>query len=60
MSDTNGSIENSSAERNETIGSDASPSIESYPTDDGIVFHDSKNPLAWIETDHAVDLDSSA
>ncbi|WP_121742686.1 DUF7331 family protein [Natronorubrum halophilum] len=24
--------------------------IESYETDDGVVFYDSENPLAWVET----------
>lgn len=60
MSDTNGSIEGGNAEQNEIVDSDALPSVEFYLTDDGVVFHDSENPLAWIETDHVVDLDSSA
>ncbi|WP_246999479.1 DUF7331 family protein [Halosolutus gelatinilyticus] len=24
--------------------------IESYETDDGVVFYDAENPLAWVET----------
>ncbi|ELY99884.1 DUF7331 family protein [Natrialba asiatica] len=27
-----------------------SPTIESYETDDGVVFFDAQNPLAWVET----------
>ncbi|WP_171908149.1 DUF7331 family protein [Natrialba sp. SSL1] len=26
------------------------PTIESYETDDGVVFYDAQNPLAWVET----------
>lgn len=33
------------------------PSIESYETEDGIVFYDAENPLAWVETDRTLCLD---
>ncbi|ELZ13718.1 hypothetical protein C479_02696 [Halovivax asiaticus JCM 14624] len=33
------------------------PSIESYQTEDGIVFYDAENPLAWVETDRTLCLD---
>ena len=39
---------------------DAVRTTESYDTDDGVVFYDAENPLAWMLSDHVVDLDSSA
>jgi hypothetical protein len=39
---------------------DAIRMIESYETVDGMVFYDAENPLAWMLSDHVVDLDSSA
>ncbi|WP_254862562.1 DUF7331 family protein [Halovivax gelatinilyticus] len=30
------------------------PSIDSYETDEGIVFYDTENPLAWVETDRTL------
>ena len=39
---------------------DAVRSTESYETEDGVVFYDADNPLAWMQADHVVDLDSSA
>ena len=30
--------------------------IESYETEDGVVFYDAENPLAWVETSRAVSL----
>lgn len=40
--------------------SEAIRSTEHYETDDGVVFYDSENPLAWLQSDHAVELDSVA
>ena len=40
--------------------SDAIRSTESYETEDGVVFYDSENPLAWMQADEAIDLDSAA
>ncbi|MFC7045125.1 hypothetical protein ACFQH6_06570 [Halobacteriaceae archaeon GCM10025711] len=31
-------------------------SIEAYETDDGVVFYDAQNPLAWLKATHAVRL----
>lgn len=36
------------------------PSIESYETDDGVVFYDTENPLAWVETNRTLCLDDLA
>lgn len=36
------------------------PSIESYETEDGVVFYDTENPLAWVETDRTLCLDDLA
>ncbi|ELY76046.1 hypothetical protein C486_18539 [Natrinema gari JCM 14663] len=30
--------------------------IESYETDDGVVFYDAQNPLAWVETSRTLTL----
>lgn len=31
--------------------------IESYETDDGVVFYDAQNPLAWVETSQTLTLE---
>ncbi|WP_247728357.1 DUF4929 domain-containing protein [Halovivax limisalsi] len=36
------------------------PSIDSYETEDGVVFYDTENPLAWVETDRTLCLDEFA
>jgi len=33
--------------------------VETYETDDGIVFYDVDNPLAWLESDQVVPLDET-
>ncbi|WP_436343262.1 DUF7331 family protein [Natronorubrum sp. FCH18a] len=30
--------------------------VESYETDDGVVFYDAENPLAWVETSQTLTL----
>jgi hypothetical protein len=30
--------------------------IESYETDEGVVFYDAENPLAWVETTQTLSL----
>lgn len=35
-------------------------STESYEVAEGIVFYDAEDPLAWMQADHAVDLDDAA
>lgn len=32
------------------------PTVESYETDTGVVFYDSENPLAWVETEEPISL----
>ncbi|MFC6717518.1 hypothetical protein ACFQGT_04465 [Natrialbaceae archaeon GCM10025810] len=34
--------------------------IESYETDDGVVFYDAENPLAWVETTRPLSLEEVA
>ena len=34
--------------------------IESYETDDGVVFYDAENPLAWVETTQTLTLEDLA
>lgn len=36
------------------------PNIESYETEDGVVFYDTENPLAWVETNRPLCLDELA
>lgn len=33
---------------------------ERYETDEGVVFFDATNPLAWLQTEHTLDLDEQA
>lgn len=30
--------------------------IEAYETEDGVVFYDAENPLAWVETSQTLEL----
>ena len=39
---------------------EAIQSTETYQTDDGTVFYDAQNPLAWVQTDSAVRLSDRA
>jgi hypothetical protein len=34
--------------------------IESYETEDGVVFYDAENPLAWVETSQTLPLEDLA
>ena len=34
--------------------------VESYETDDGVVFYDAENPLAWVETTQTFALEDLA
>lgn len=34
--------------------------IESYEIDDGVVFYDAENPLAWVETSETLTLEDLA
>ncbi len=39
---------------------DGTRTIESYETEDGVVFYDAENPLAWVETSQTLVLDDLA
>ncbi|KDE60610.1 hypothetical protein EL22_08095 [Halostagnicola sp. A56] len=41
------------APRSELTGTET---IESYEIDDGVVFYDAENPLAWVETSRTLPL----
>lgn len=47
-------------ERTGTVPTDAVIATEFYETDAGVVFYDAENPLAWIQSDRTIDLDSVA
>ncbi|WP_306056901.1 DUF7331 family protein [Natronococcus wangiae] len=34
--------------------------IEAYETEDGVVFYDAENPLAWVETSRTLPLEELA
>lgn len=34
--------------------------VESYETEEGVVFYDAENPLAWVETARPISLDEIA
>ncbi|TYL40452.1 hypothetical protein CV102_02440 [Natronococcus pandeyae] len=34
--------------------------IEAYETEDGVVFYDAENPLAWVETSQTLPLEELA
>ncbi len=34
--------------------------IEAYETEDGVVFYDAENPLAWVETSRTLQLEELA
>lgn len=34
--------------------------VESYETDEGVVFYDAENPLAWVETTQTLALEDLA
>jgi hypothetical protein len=47
-------------EPTEPAVSEAVRATESYEVRDGVVFYDSENPLAWLQSDRTVDLDDAA
>ncbi len=62
MSNHASSEEADSAEelRSEPGLPDAVQSTETYRTDEGTVFYDSQNPLAWVQTDTTVSINEMA
>lgn len=41
-------------------GEDPRESVEAYDTEDGVVFYDARNPLAWLKSNYALSLDRNA
>ncbi|MUV88296.1 hypothetical protein GJ631_17480 [Natronomonas sp. CBA1123] len=63
MPEPNATSEQDSAgasERPEPVVADAVETTESYETEEGVVFYDAENPLAWIQAEHVLDLDEVA
>ncbi|ARS88613.1 DUF7331 family protein [Natrarchaeobaculum aegyptiacum] len=48
------------SERSSSTEPAGTATIESYETDDGVVFYDAENPLAWVETSRAFALSDLA
>ncbi|MFC6961798.1 DUF7331 family protein [Halocatena marina] len=46
--------------RPESAVSNAIASTEAYETDEGVVFYDADNPLAWMQSRETVRLDDAA
>lgn len=44
------------APRSESPGSDAIATTEAYETEEGVVFYDANNPLAWLQAGSAITL----
>ena len=58
-SDTTGG-EGGAGERAEPTVSEAVRATEAYEVQDGVVFYDAENPLAWIQSDQTLDLEDAA
>jgi len=52
--------QDSAGERPEPVVADAVETTESYQTEEGVVFYDAENPLAWMQAAEVVDLDEVA
>ena len=52
--------DDSDGERESSTDPVGTATIESYETDDGVVFYDSQNPLAWVETSRTLTLKECA
>ena len=48
------------APRLEPAESSGVATVESYEVEDGVVFYDAENPLAWVEATTAIRLDEHA
>ena len=61
MPDPDTKAEQESAdERPEPVVADAVETTESYETEEGVVFYDAENPLAWIQAGDVVVLNDVA
>lgn len=47
-------------ERSEPVVADAVATTEAYDIDEGVVFYDAENPLAWIQSDAVLELEEMA
>ncbi len=47
-------------DENQARDDDRLETVESYETDDGVVFYDAENPLAWVETTRTLSLEELA
>jgi hypothetical protein len=47
-------------ERPAPVVTDAVETTESYQTEEGVVFYDAENPLAWMQAAEVIDLDEAA
>jgi hypothetical protein len=52
--------QDSADDRPEPVVADAVETTESYETEEGVVFYDAENPLAWLQAETVVDLDEAA
>lgn len=52
--------QDSAGERPDPVVTDAVETTESYQTEEGVVFYDAENPLAWIQAESVVDLEEVA
>jgi hypothetical protein len=52
--------QDSADERPEPVVADAVETTEFYETEEGVVFYDAENPLAWMQAADVVDLDEVA
>lgn len=59
MPEHNAPTEQDSTGAVEPAVADAVEATEAYETDEGVVFYDAENPLAWVQADHAVDLEAA-
>ncbi|WP_442928640.1 DUF7331 family protein [Natronomonas sp.] len=48
------------AERPEPVVAEAVETTEAYETEEGVVFYDAENPLAWMQAEDVVNLEEAA
>nr|WP_092928842.1 hypothetical protein [Natrinema hispanicum] len=61
MIDMSSHLNDDAADRSELSSiPEGTATIESYETDDGVVFYDAENPLAWVETSRTLTLEDLA
>ncbi|GAB7119339.1 MULTISPECIES: DUF7331 family protein [Natrinema] len=61
MIDVSTHVNDDATDRSEPSSEPAgTATIESYETEDGVVFYDAQNPLAWVETSRTLTLEDLA